>query len=79
MRRQMSNEAVMDGPVVHLRRSARTLKMHFTELVTFGFFWFSTTERSTPDVGRSALGLGQCSLLLWTVHSVNLCFCSVLV
>ena len=40
MRRQMSNKVVVDGLVVHLRRSARTLKMHFTEPVTFGVFWF---------------------------------------
>jgi hypothetical protein len=30
----MSDKAVADGPVVHPRRSARTLKMHFTEPVT---------------------------------------------
>jgi hypothetical protein len=40
MRRQMSDKAVADGLVVHSRRSARTLKMNFTEPVTFGFFWF---------------------------------------
>jgi hypothetical protein len=40
MRRQMSDKAVADGPTVHPRRSARTLKMHFTKPVTFGFFWF---------------------------------------
>jgi hypothetical protein len=34
----MSDKAVADGPVVHLGRSARTLKMHFTEPITFGFF-----------------------------------------
>jgi hypothetical protein len=38
MRRQMSDKAVADGPVVHPRWSARTLKIHFTEPVTFGFF-----------------------------------------
>jgi hypothetical protein len=38
MRCQMLDKAVMDGPVVHPGRSARTLKMHFTEPVTFGFF-----------------------------------------
>jgi hypothetical protein len=37
---QMSDKVVTDGPFVHPGRSARTLKMHFTELVTFGFFWF---------------------------------------
>jgi hypothetical protein len=40
MRRQMSNKVVADGPAVHPGRSARTLKMHFTEPVTFGVFWF---------------------------------------
>jgi hypothetical protein len=70
MRRQMSDKAVADGPIVHLGRSARTLKIHFTEPVTFGFFWFSPT-------GRSALGLGRCSLLHRTVCSVDLCFYSV--
>jgi hypothetical protein len=38
MCRQMSDKAVADGPTVHPGRSARTLKMHFTEPVTFGFF-----------------------------------------
>jgi hypothetical protein len=37
---QMSDKAVADGPAVHPGRSARTLKMHFTEPITFGFFWF---------------------------------------
>jgi hypothetical protein len=36
----MSDKAVADGPVVRLGRSARTLKMNFTELVAFGVFWF---------------------------------------
>jgi hypothetical protein len=36
----MSDKAVADGLVVHLGWSVRTLKMHFTELVTFQFFWF---------------------------------------
>jgi hypothetical protein len=34
----MSDKVVVDGPVVHLGRSARTLKMLFTEPVPFGFF-----------------------------------------
>jgi hypothetical protein len=38
--RQMSDKAVTDGLAVHPGRSARTLKMIFTEPVTFGFFWF---------------------------------------
>jgi hypothetical protein len=80
----MLGTAVMDGPVVHPGRSAGTLIIHFTEPVTFGFFWFSPTERSAPEAGRSApearqsaLGLGRCSLLYRTVCSVDLCFCSV--
>jgi hypothetical protein len=40
MRLQMSDKVVADGSVVHLGRSARTLKMHFTKPVTFRFFWF---------------------------------------
>jgi hypothetical protein len=38
MCRQMSDKAVVDGPVMHPGRSVRTLKMHFIEPVTFGFF-----------------------------------------
>jgi hypothetical protein len=77
MRCQMSNKAVADGPIVHPGRSARTLKIHFTEPVTFGFFWFSPTGRSAPEAGRSVLGLGRYSLLHRMVRSVDLCFCSV--
>jgi hypothetical protein len=40
MRRQMSDKALVDDPAVHPGRSTRTLKMNFTEPVTFGFFWF---------------------------------------
>ena len=77
MRRQMSGKTVSDGPIVHPGRSARTLKLHFTEPVTFRFFWFSPTGRSAPEAGRSTLGLGRCSLLHWTVRSVDLRLCSV--
>jgi hypothetical protein len=38
MRRQMSDKVVVDGPAMHPGWSGRTLKMHFTEPVTFGFF-----------------------------------------
>jgi hypothetical protein len=52
---QMSDKAVADGPAVHPGRFARTLKMHFTEPVTFSFFsGFSTVVRSVPEAGRSA-------------------------
>jgi hypothetical protein len=40
MRRQMSDKVVAYGSVVQPGRSVRTLKMHFTAPVTFGFFWF---------------------------------------
>jgi hypothetical protein len=40
MHYQMSDKAVADGSTMHPGRSARTLKMNFTELVTFGVFWF---------------------------------------
>jgi hypothetical protein len=59
------------------RWSVRTLKMHFTEPVTFGFFGFTTIRRSAPEAGRFVLGLGRCSLLLRTVCSINDVFCSV--
>jgi hypothetical protein len=77
MRRQMSDKAVADSPVVHPGRSARTLKIHFTEPVTFGFFWFSSTGRSAPEARQSVLGLERCWLLHRTVRSVDLCLRSV--
>jgi hypothetical protein len=40
MSHQISDKAVADGPVVHPERSARMLKMNFTEPVTFGFLLF---------------------------------------
>jgi hypothetical protein len=52
-------------------RAPRTVRedaiIHFTELVTFGFFGSSPT-------GRSMLGLGRCLLFRQTVRSVDLCF-----
>jgi hypothetical protein len=45
----MSDEAVVDGSAVHPGRSARMLKMNFTEPNTFEFFWFSTCGRSAPE------------------------------
>jgi hypothetical protein len=60
MCRQMSDKAITDSPPVHLGRFARTLKIHFTEPVTFWFFWFSTVGRSAPEAERSALDLGRC-------------------
>jgi hypothetical protein len=54
MRRQMSDKAVTDGLVVHPGRSARTLKIHFTEPVTFGFSGFHRSDgpRLRPDGPR---------------------------
>jgi hypothetical protein len=46
MRRQMLDKAVANGPTVHPERFAWTLKMNFTEPVTFGFFGFTTIGRS---------------------------------
>jgi hypothetical protein len=37
---QMSDKVVVYGSAIDPGRSARTLKMYFTEPVTFGFFWF---------------------------------------
>jgi hypothetical protein len=36
----MSDKVVTDSLAVHPGQSVRTLKMHFTEPITFGFFWF---------------------------------------
>jgi hypothetical protein len=51
MRRQMSDKVVANGPAVHHGQSARTLKMHFTEPVTFGFFLFFN-DRTVRAWGR---------------------------
>jgi hypothetical protein len=49
--------------------------IHFTEPVTFGVFGSALTGQSALEAGRSALGLGRCSVFHWTVHSVGLYFC----
>jgi hypothetical protein len=36
----MSDKAVLDGPTMHSGWYVRTLKMNFTEPVTFEFFQF---------------------------------------
>jgi hypothetical protein len=74
MRREMLDKTVANGPSVHPEGSVRTLKMHFTKPVTFGFSSFSTIGRSAPEAGRSALGPEWCWLLLWTARSVNSIF-----
>jgi hypothetical protein len=78
MCRQMSDKAVADGPVVHPGRSARTLKIHFTEPVTFGFFWFHRPDgpRLRPDGPRlvsdgACISIGQ-SVVLTCVYAVFL-------
>jgi hypothetical protein len=43
------DKVVADGPVVYTGRSARTLKMNFTEPDTFGFFWFSMGDQSALE------------------------------
>jgi hypothetical protein len=62
-------------------RAPRTVRedaiIHFTKLVTFGFFGSVPTGRSAPEVGRSASGLRRCLLFHRTVHSVDLRLCSV--
>jgi hypothetical protein len=47
----MSDKVVTDGPTVHSRWSTRTLKMDFTEPVTFGFSSFQQADGShvRPD------------------------------
>jgi hypothetical protein len=56
--RQMSDKAVADGPAVHPGRFARTLKMNLPNMSPSGFSGFTTTGRSAPMAGWSALGLG---------------------
>jgi hypothetical protein len=50
----MSDKVVADGSAMHPGRSTRTLKMHFTEPVTFGFFWFFN-ERTVRAWSRTVL------------------------
>jgi hypothetical protein len=38
--KRVLDKVVADGSVVHPERCARMLKMHFTEPIPFGFFWF---------------------------------------
>ena len=75
MRRQMSDK----GSHGRSGRAPRTVRedaiIHFSELVTFGFFGSSPTGRSAPEAGRSAQGLGRSLLFLWTVRSADLDFC----
>jgi hypothetical protein len=46
MRRQMSDKAVADGLVVHLGRSARTLRMHFYSTRHLQVFLVARTVRA---------------------------------
>jgi hypothetical protein len=54
MRRQMPDKVVTDGLAVHPRWSVRTPKMHFTEPVTFRFFWFFN-DRTVRAWSRTVL------------------------
>jgi hypothetical protein len=54
MCRRMLDKVVADGSAVHPVRSTRTLKMHFTEPVTFGFFWFYN-DRTVRAWSRTVL------------------------
>ena len=77
MRRQMSDKGSRGRSGRAPRTVCEDAIIHFTEPVTFGFFGSSPTGRSAPEAGRSALGLGRCSLLHRTVRSVDSCLCSV--
>jgi hypothetical protein len=56
--RQMSDNAVADGPAMHPGRSTRTLKMHFTEPVTFRFSWVFN-DRTVCAWGRTVRAWSQ--------------------
>jgi hypothetical protein len=75
MRRQMSDKGSRGRSSRAPRTVCEEAIIHFTEPVTFGFFGSSPTGRSTPEAGRSALGLGRCLLFHRTVCSADLCFC----
>jgi hypothetical protein len=52
----MLDKVVADGPAVHPGWSVRTLKMHFTKPITFGFLLvFSTSGWSVPEAERTGL------------------------
>jgi hypothetical protein len=55
----MSDKAVADGLAVHPGRSARTLKMHFTEPVTFGFSGFQWSDGPSLVLDGVLCSLGQ--------------------
>jgi hypothetical protein len=67
----MSDKALTDGPAMHTWQSTRALKMHFTEPITFRFFWFSMSGRSVLEAEWSELGPEWCSLLLQAVRGMN--------
>jgi hypothetical protein len=69
---QMSDKAVVDGPAVHLERSARTLKPSV-------FSSFQRADGPCLGAGWSVLGPRRCSSLLCIVHSRNVVFHIVLV
>jgi hypothetical protein len=75
MRRQMSDKDSRGQS----GRAPRTVRedtiIHFTELVTFGFFGSLPIGRSAPEAGRSARRLGRFLLFHWTVCSRDMSFC----
>jgi hypothetical protein len=67
----MSDKAVADGPTMHLGRSARMLKMNYTEPITFGVFVTMTgrSVRLVSDGTRFSIGR---SVVLTCVFAVFL-------
>jgi hypothetical protein len=77
MCRWMSDKAVADGLVVYPRRSARMLKMHFTEPVTFGVFLFFNS-RTIRVRGRTVRAWSRTVLASPSDSpQCKCCFCSV--
>jgi hypothetical protein len=81
MRSQMLDKAVTDSPAVHPRRSARTLKMNFTEPVTFGFLVLQRPNgpRQRPDGLRlvsdgAGFSIGRSEVLTYVLQSSCLRF-----
>jgi hypothetical protein len=77
MCRRMSDKAVADGTVVYPGRSARMLKMYFTEPVSFGSFLFFNS-RTIRTRGRTVRAWSRTVLASPSDSpQCKCCFCSV--
>jgi hypothetical protein len=68
----MSDKVITDGLTVHAGRSVRTLKMHFTEPITFGGFLVFFNERAVRALSRTVLSYASDILQCKSVFSIVL-------